>query len=204
MCEHHLLPNSPRDFQYCSVAEVEVVVGVGVVLALAEHGADEVEGAHGEHDARPHLEAVVDDDAVDEEALEPAIHEVEEPLLGGVGAMVEDVPASVRALLVEVLLAVPGAPLGLGHAQTLAEGQAQVLSVTFLVVGQSTSYFTSQTQSNQMSGVIQDRKQLSLLEKLWFVRDLESEVSSEVIETGVHTFNIHDVIIVVELFINYI
>ena len=99
-----------------------------------------MERTAGEHNAGPDLEAVVDDDTVDEEALEAAIHEVEEPLLRRVGAMMEDEAAGVRLLLVEVLLAVPGAPLRLGHAKTLAEGQAHVCSVTFLVVGQSTSY----------------------------------------------------------------
>ena len=123
-----------------SVTEVEVVVGVSVVLALAEDRADKVERSHREDNASPDLEAVVDDDTVDEEALEATVHEVEEPLLGRVGAMVEDVATGVGALLVEVLLAVPCAPLCLGHAKTLTEGKAHVSSVTFLVVGQSTSY----------------------------------------------------------------
>ena len=123
-----------------SVTEVEVVIGVSVVLALAENRADKVETSHWEDNASPDLEAVVDDDTVHEEALEATIHEVEEPLLSRVGAMVEDVATGVGALLVEVLLAVPCAPLCLGHAKTLAEGKAHVSSVTFLVVGQSTSY----------------------------------------------------------------
>ena len=124
-----------------SVTEVEVVIGVSVVLALAENRANKVESSAWEGNASPDLEAVVDDDTVDEEALEATIHEVEEPLLSRVGAMVEDVATGVGALLVEVLLAVPCAPLCLGHAKTLAEGKAHVSSVTFLVVGQSTSYY---------------------------------------------------------------
>ena len=67
-----------------SVTEVEVVVGVGIVLTLAEDGADEVEGASWEGNAHPDAHAVVDEDTVDEEALEATVHEVEEPLLGRV------------------------------------------------------------------------------------------------------------------------
>lgn len=78
-----------------SVTEVEVVVGVGVVLALAEHRAEEVEGTSGEEDAHPDAHAVVDDDALQEEALDTSVHKVEEPLLSGVGAVMEDVAASV-------------------------------------------------------------------------------------------------------------
>ena len=122
-----------------SVTEVEVVVGVSVVLALAEDRADKVESSAWKGNASPDLEAVVDDDTVDEEALEATVHEVEEPLLSRVGAMVEDVATGVGALLIEILLAVPCAPLCLRHAKTLTKGEAHVSSVTFLVVGQSTS-----------------------------------------------------------------
>ena len=55
-----------------------------------------MESAHGESNAHPNAKTVVDNNTVDEEALETAIHEVEEPLLGGVRAMVEDVTPSVR------------------------------------------------------------------------------------------------------------
>ena len=122
-----------------SVTEVEVVVGVSVVLALAEDRADKVESSAWEDNASPDLEAVVDDDTVDEEALEATVHEVEQPLLGCLGAMVEDVATAVGALSVEVLLAVPRAELHLGHAQTLTVRESHVLGVSLLVVGQSAS-----------------------------------------------------------------
>ena len=124
-----------------SVTEVEVIVRVGVVFTLAQDRADKVECSAWYDNAGPNLEAVVDDNTVDEEALEATIHKVEEPLLSSIRTMVEDVATSVRALLVEVLLTVPGAPLCLGHAKSLTKGQSHVSSVTFLVVGQSTSYY---------------------------------------------------------------
>ena len=102
-----------------SVTEVEVVVGVGVILALTKDRANEVEGASREHNAHPDFETVVDDNAIDEKALEAAVEEVEHPLLSGVRAMMEDVATSIRCLLVEVLFTVPSAVLHLGHAQTL-------------------------------------------------------------------------------------
>ena len=124
----------------CSVAEVEVVVGVGVVLALTQEGANEVEGASWEDNAHPHLQAVVDDDTVDEEALEAAVEEVEHPLLSRVGAMVEDVATRVGRLLVVVLLTFPSTVLHLGHAQAFAVAQTNVLQVALLVVRKSASY----------------------------------------------------------------
>ena len=85
-----------RERAYYSVTEVEVVVGVSVILTLAKDGADEVEGAGWESDAHPDAHAVVDDDTLQEEALDTAVHHVEDPLLGGIGAMVPDVTTSVR------------------------------------------------------------------------------------------------------------
>ena len=99
-----------------------------------------MESAHGESNAHPNAKTVINDNTVEEEALYSTIHEVEEPLLGGVGAMMEDVAASIRALLVEILLAIPCTPLSLGHTKTLTVSKSHVLSVTLLVVGQSTSY----------------------------------------------------------------
>lgn len=130
----------------CSVAEVEVVIGVGVVLTLAENGADEMEGSGGEGDAHPDAHAVVNDDTVHEESLEATVHEVEQPLLGRVGAMVEDHATSVGGLLVEVLLTVPSAHLHLGHTKTFSVAQSHVPGVAFLVVGKSASYHHTSTK----------------------------------------------------------
>jgi hypothetical protein len=78
-----------------SVTEVEVIVRVVVVFALAENGANEVEADGEPSDAEPNAETVVDNNTVEEESLESTVQEVEEPLLGGVGAMVPDVATSV-------------------------------------------------------------------------------------------------------------
>ena len=80
----------------CSVTEVEVVVSVGVILALAEHGAHEVESGWHPGDAEPDTETVVEHDTLDEELSESAEHEVVEPLLSGVRSVVEDVATSIR------------------------------------------------------------------------------------------------------------
>ena len=74
----------------CSVREVEVIVGVLIVLTLSEDGADKVEGSWDPSDAEPDTESVVEDDTLDEESLESTEEEVVEPLLGGVGSVVED------------------------------------------------------------------------------------------------------------------
>ena len=124
---------------HCSVREVEVVVSVVIVFTLAKARHDEVEGDRDEANAAPDSPAEINHIALNHEALDTAVHEVEEPLLRGVRAVMPDVTSSERALLVEVLLAVPGSPLLLGDAQALAEGHSDVLCVSELVVGKSTS-----------------------------------------------------------------
>ncbi len=99
-----------------------------------------MESAGGEGDTHPNFHAVVHDDTVDEEALEATVHEVEEPLLGRVGAMVPDVASCIGRLLVEVLLTVPSAHLHLRRTHTLTVTKAHILGVSLLVVGQATSY----------------------------------------------------------------
>ena len=141
---------APQPKRCRSVTEVEVIIGVGVVLALTKHGSDEVEAASGENDAAPDAQAVVNEDTVDEEALEATEHEVVEPLLGRVGSVVENVTSEIGRLLIEVLLSVPGTVLGLRNAKSLTKGQSHVLSVTLLVVGQSASY--THEQNNQNDG----------------------------------------------------
>jgi hypothetical protein len=89
--------------------------------------------------SEPDTETVVNDDTVDEESLETTVHEVEEPLLGGVGAMVPDVASGESALLIEVLLAVPGAILHLWYSKTLSVCESHVLHVAEFVVCESTS-----------------------------------------------------------------
>mgnify|MGYP000891148466 CR=1 FL=1 len=123
-----------------SVAEVEVIVRVVVVFTLAQARADEMEADREPRDSEPDAEAVVNHNTVEEEALEATVHKVEEPLLGGVGTMVPDVATGVGALLVEVLLTVPGAVLHLGHSETLTVCESHVLHISEFIVGKTTSY----------------------------------------------------------------
>ena len=120
-----------------SVREVEIVVGVVVVLALAEAGANEVEGHWEPRNAEPHTHAVVNDHTIEEEALEATVEEVEQPLLGCVGSVVPDIASCIGTLLVEVLLAVPRAVLHLGYSETLAVCKTHILHVAVFVVSQA-------------------------------------------------------------------
>lgn len=124
----------------CSVTEVEVVIGVIIVFTLTEARADEVESGGEPGDSEPDAEAVVHDDTVNEETLKSTEHEVEEPLLGSVGAVVQDVAPCISTLLVKVLLAVPGAPLHLGHTEALSVCKSHVLGVAKLVVSKSSTF----------------------------------------------------------------
>ena len=98
-----------------------------------------MEGDGEPRNPEPNAEPVVDDDTVDEESLEAAVHKVEEPLLSGVGAMVPNVASCEGALLVKVLLTIPGAVLHLGHSKTFSVCKSHVLHVAEFVVGESTS-----------------------------------------------------------------
>ena len=90
-------------------------------------------------DSEPDAHTEVHGHTLHEEALESTVQEVEEPLLGGVGAMVPNVATGIGALLVKVLLAVPGAPLHLGHAETLTVSETHVLGIAEIVVLKATS-----------------------------------------------------------------
>ena len=100
-----------------SVTEVEVVIGVVIVLALTEQRANEVESEGHPGDAEPHTEGKISDESLSEKALDATVHEVEEPLLSGIWSVMPDVTTSVWRLLVEVLFTVPGTPLLLGDTE---------------------------------------------------------------------------------------
>ena len=87
-----------------------------------------------EGNSAPDAEAEVNEPAVDEEAFDAAVEEVEEPLLRHVRPVVENVAARVRTLLVEVLFAIPGPPLRLRHSHAFAVGQPHILRVSLFVV----------------------------------------------------------------------
>ena len=98
-----------------------------------------MEGDREPRDSKPNAEAIINDNTVDEESLETTVQKVEEPLLGGVRAMVPDVASCEGTLVIEVLLTIPGAVLHLGHSKTFAVRKSHVLHVSEFVVGESTS-----------------------------------------------------------------
>ena len=65
-----------------SVREVEVVIGVSIVLTLTEDGANKVEGCWNPADAEPDTESVIKGNTLNEESLKSAEEEVIKPLLG--------------------------------------------------------------------------------------------------------------------------
>jgi len=126
-----------------SIREVEIVVGVVIVLSLADEGTNHVDGEGEESDSGPDSDSEVNDESLDEELVSTAVEEVEEPLLGGVGSVMPDVPSDITLLLVEIVLSVPGPVLHLWHSQTLAIHQSHVLHVSQLVVSQTAAYIIS-------------------------------------------------------------
>ena len=99
-----------------------------------------MEGEWHPSDSEPDSHSEVHHPSLDEEALDTSVHEMEEPLLGGVGSVMPNVTTNVRALLVEVLLTVPSSPLLLGDSQSFSEAQAHVLGVSMLVMSETSSY----------------------------------------------------------------
>ena len=90
-------------------------------------------------DSQPNLAPEIDDESLDEELVGASVQEVEEPLLGGVGSMMPDVPSHETLLLVEVVLAVPSSVLHFGHSQTFSVHETHVLCVSEFVMSQSTT-----------------------------------------------------------------
>ena len=123
-----------------SVREVEIVVSVVIVFTLAEAGSDEVECEGSPCDSEPYSKTKVDGPSLDEEALESAVHEVEEPLLGGVGSVMPDITSCVGTLLIEVLLSIPEGVCCLGHSQAFTVGEAHIFGVTLLVMLKTATY----------------------------------------------------------------
>ena len=68
----------------CSVREVEVVVGVSIILTLSEDRSYEMESGWHPSDTEPDTHSVVEYNSLDEESLESTEEEVVEPLLGGI------------------------------------------------------------------------------------------------------------------------
>ena len=98
-----------------------------------------MEGEWHPSDSEPDSHSEVHHPSLDEEALHTSVHEVEKPLLGSVGSVMPDVATHVRTLLVEILLAIPGSPLLLGHSEALSEAEAHVLGISLFVVGETSS-----------------------------------------------------------------
>ena len=122
-----------------SVREVEVVVGIIVVLSLAHAGADSV-GNNWEPDhSQPNPASEVDEVPLHEELASASVEPVEHPLLGGVGSVVRDITSDITSLLIEILFPVPGSVLHFGHSQAFAVNEPHVLHVAEFVVRQSTS-----------------------------------------------------------------
>ena len=99
-----------------------------------------MEGEGDPGNSEPDTEGEVADHSLDKEALGTTVHEMEEPLLGGVRSVMPDVTTGIGRLLVEVLLTVPGSPLLLWHAEALSVRKSHVLCVSVLIMSKSTSY----------------------------------------------------------------
>lgn len=123
----------------CSIREVEVVVGVVIVLSLADEGTDHVDGEGEQSNSGPDLNAEVNHEALKEELVSTTVQEVEQPLLSGVGSVMPDVASHITLLVVEIVLTIPGSVLHLGNSETLTVHKAHVLSVSELVVSQTAS-----------------------------------------------------------------
>ena len=103
-----------------------------------------------EGDSAPDANAVVHNVSLNDEFACSTVHEVEEPLLGGVRSVMPDVATAVTTLLIEILFTVPSSVLHLGDAETLAVCKSHVLHVAELVVGESSSYESNKQLSDQL------------------------------------------------------
>ena len=93
-----------------------------------------------ERNSAPDAETEVDNPSLDEEALDTSVEPVEEPLLGCIGAVVENITSCKRRLLVEVFFAIPGSPVLVWHSQPFSVAKSHVLDVAVVIVLKSSSY----------------------------------------------------------------
>ena len=77
--------------QLHSVAKVEVIICVAIILALPEASTRDVECCREEGDSHPNAHTEVNDPSLYEEASDTSVEPVEEPLLSSVGTVMEDV-----------------------------------------------------------------------------------------------------------------
>ena len=115
-----------------------------------------------ESDSTPDAHTVIHHVSLNDEFACSTVHEVEEPLLGGVRSVMPDVATAVTTLLIEILFTVPGSVLHLWNAETLAVRKSHVLHVAELVMGESSSYESNKQLSDQLfTGRVQMRHQNS-------------------------------------------
>ena len=77
--------------QLHSVAEVEVIICVAIIFTLPEACSSDMEGCWEEGDSEPHAETEINNPPLNEETFNTSIKPVEEPLLGSIGTVMEDV-----------------------------------------------------------------------------------------------------------------
>ena len=80
---------------YCSVREVEVIVGIVIILSLSNEGTDSVESEWEKGDSAPNSNTVVHNVSLDEEFSSSTVKEMEKPLLSSVGSMMPDVASAI-------------------------------------------------------------------------------------------------------------
>ena len=103
-----------------SIREVEVIIGVVIILSLSDQGTNEVDRGWDPDHSEPDSAAEVHNPSLDEEFASTTVQEMEEPLLGSVRSMMPDVSSSISWLLVEVLLSIPCSVLHFWYSKTLS------------------------------------------------------------------------------------
>ena len=78
-----------------SVAEVEVIVSVVIILSLTNAGTDEADGSWDPAHSKPDSASEVNNPSLNEEFAGTTEQEMEQPLLSGVRSMMPDVTSGV-------------------------------------------------------------------------------------------------------------
>ena len=78
-----------------SVREVEIIISIVVIFSLTETSEDEMESEGNPGHSYPNTEAVINKNSIDEEALDATVKEVEQPLLGSIGSVVDNLTSGV-------------------------------------------------------------------------------------------------------------
>ena len=123
-----------------SIREIEVVISVVIIFSLSDEWSNHMKGSWDKSESSPYSHSEVNNPSLDEEFAGSTIHELEQPLLGGIWSMRPNVAPSITWFLIEILFSVPSSVLHSWYSETFTVYNSHVLGVSSFIMSKSSSY----------------------------------------------------------------